>query len=43
VFRSITVLQAAIHRYLAEDNHDPNPKHFTWTKPADENEDTSDS
>src|SRR3979411_2073296 len=33
VFRSIVDLQAAINRYLAEHNHDPNP--FAWTKPAD--------
>src|ERR1700704_48598 len=33
VFRSIVDLQAAINRYLAEHNHDPNPS--AWTKPAD--------
>lgn len=33
VFRSIVDLQAAIHRYVAEHNHDPKP--FIWTKPAD--------
>jgi transposase len=30
VFRSITDLQAAINRYLAEHNRDPKP--FTWTR-----------
>jgi hypothetical protein len=29
VFRSITDLQAAINRYVADHNHDPRP--FTWT------------
>jgi hypothetical protein len=29
-FHSIVDLQAAIHRYIAEHNHDPKP--FTWTK-----------
>lgn len=33
VFRSITDLQTAIHRYIAEHNDDPNP--FVWTKTAD--------
>jgi len=33
VFRSIADLQAAIHRYLAENNDDPKP--FRWTKSAD--------
>jgi transposase/predicted DNA-binding transcriptional regulator AlpA len=32
VFKSITDLQAAINRYLAE--HNENPKPFVWTKPA---------
>lgn len=31
-FRSLVDLQAAIHRYIAEHNHDPRP--FSWTKPA---------
>ena len=29
-FHSVVDLQAAIHRYIAEHNHDPKP--FTWTK-----------
>jgi transposase len=29
-FHSIVDLQAAIHRYIAEHNHDPKP--FTWIK-----------
>jgi hypothetical protein len=33
-FRSIVELQAAINRYLAEHNADPQP--FVWTKPADQ-------
>jgi transposase len=33
-FRSIVDLQAAINRYIAE--HNPDPKPFTWTKPADQ-------
>jgi hypothetical protein len=33
-FRSIIDLQAAIHRYIAE--HDADPQPFTWTKPADQ-------
>jgi transposase len=32
VFRSITDLQTAIYRYIAEHNDDPNP--FVWTKTA---------
>ena len=34
VFRSIVELQAAINRYLAEHNRDPQP--FVWTKRADQ-------
>jgi transposase len=34
VFRSIVDLQAAINRYLAEHNRDPQP--FVWTKHADQ-------
>ena len=34
VFRSIVDLQAAINRYLAEHNRDPQP--FVWTKRADQ-------
>ena len=34
VFRSIVDLQAAINRYLAEHNRDPQP--FAWTKRADQ-------
>jgi transposase len=30
VFRSIEELKAAIHRFLADTNQNPNP--FTWTK-----------
>jgi len=33
VFHSITDLQTAIHRYIAEHNDDPKP--FVWTKTAD--------
>jgi transposase len=33
-FRSIVDLQAAINRYIAEHNHDPEP--FTWTQPVDQ-------
>jgi hypothetical protein len=33
-FRSNIDLQAAIYRYIAE--HDANPQPFTWTKPADQ-------
>src|ERR671911_887445 len=34
VFRSIVELQAAINRYIAEHNRDPQP--FTWTKTAEQ-------
>jgi transposase len=33
-FHSIVDLQAAIHRYIAEHNHEPKP--FVWTKPANQ-------
>jgi hypothetical protein len=33
VFRSIADLQAAINRYISENNNDPKP--FRWTKSAD--------
>ena len=33
MFRSIVELQAAINRFLEEDNHDPKP--FTWTADPD--------
>ena len=34
VFRSVTDLQAAINRFLAEHNREPKP--FAWTKDPDE-------